>query len=365
MLWWILALSALSFLAAAVGCCCSTCEISSDDFAVDNLATDWDIRSGTPTVSGGKLNPSAGTNLLINNTAADASTTAVLASIAFTGSNASDVGRVIIAYTDDSNYWFCEGQPGAANGTIKLFQRLAGVNTQRGSTTTVTGWTTASGRTLKICYGNGFVTATASGVGVPASVVFATTVTVASTQAGVGASETGTITLDDFTFSKHYYYDSTCPGCAVCSFCDDGDQPEQVQVEVDGFLNTDGIGGCIGVCASLNATYILDRYQGLASCCWYVGFTQPGIACSYRHALLTLTATELFFDLGFFLNTFGVPCDGMSSSGTNSVLRWKKTTPSTDCRSWSAYDLPTESELGGPTQSCADVTDTNATVTSL
>lgn len=196
-------------------CCGDSCTIASDDFAADDLATAWDVRTGSPTISGGVLNAGSGTNLLVHNTAAGAGVGAVGASVSFTGSSTTDSGRLIIAYVDDSNYWFCEGQPGVTNGTLKLFERASGTNTQRGSTATVNGWTTATGRTLKLCYSNGYVTANIGPIGSSASntIVYAASVTVASTKAGIGASKTGTVTFDDFLLNRHASEDDSCPAC--------------------------------------------------------------------------------------------------------------------------------------------------------
>lgn len=372
-----LAIVQVAIFFAPCQCCTSTgCTIASDAFTTDDLATAWDVRTGSPTISGGKLNADSGTTLLIHNTAAGASATGVFASVEFTATSTTDYGRLIIAYTDDSNYWFLEAQPGATNGTLKLYERSAGTNTQRGATQTVSGWTTATGRFLRLCYANGVVRANCSpstfggGGGGAASVSYAATITIASTKAGLGANEVGAVTFDNFSFEKHNYEQAGCNSCSQCSRCTDGFMPDQVQVEVSGFTTGDGDGGGCpdSSCIALNATYILDSFPS-SSCCWYLLFNQPSLGCNYKHALLTLgpSGATLTFDIAEALTSSSDPCAGVIAGSLGfDRIHWEKSSPSVNCLQWSAYDLnTTKSRTVSGSSFCNGVAHTSALVTSL
>jgi hypothetical protein len=72
---WLTALMAAGLVPVMFGffmgncpCCGPNCDIFSDNFAADNLATDWDDRSGTWTVSGGELHVQDANALIVATT---------------------------------------------------------------------------------------------------------------------------------------------------------------------------------------------------------------------------------------------------------------------------------------------------------
>jgi hypothetical protein len=245
-------------VANTCGSCCFECLVTSDTFAVDNLATDWDIRSGTATVSGGNLNLSAGANLVINNTPAPAGATGVYAGCVFRCTNTADLARLVILYEDDDNYWYCEAQP-AATPTLKLFQRSAGTNTQKGSTVTITGFAINEDWAMELCYDGekvncAIIETDLFGTIVNGIVVAENPATAENTQAGVGGNETGQITFTSFTLQRHLVDSDTCTACLrkyPCSLCDTGYFPDMVQVE------TSGLTGCASV---FNGTWLCEMF---------------------------------------------------------------------------------------------------------
>jgi hypothetical protein len=329
------------------GCCC--CVIAEDAFATDDLATSWGIRTGTPTISGGLLNFSAGTNLLVHNTAAGASTDAIYLSADFACSNTADVGRLIIAYTDDDNYWFLEGQPGVTNGSLKIFERVAGVNTQRGATATVAGFTTTNDATFQICYADGRIYANArSALGVRAATSYNATITVASTQAGLGGSETGVVTFNNFSFQQHQFEQPTCPACTNggCIFCLSNLAPPRLQVSISGMIDA-----TCGDCDTWNGTFICDNVGfGPLVCDWYY---TGGTLCGTASLLVRLS-----FNSGFGVYQMFVSVDGPSGSfffQSNSATQF-------DCMNWSAFALGGGGEVLNP---CDFSLGASCTVTAL
>lgn len=312
----------LAFFFPGCLCCPAGCTIASDNFAADDLATNWDIRSGSPTISGGLLNAGAGTNLLIHNTAADAGATGVFTSVVVRCTSTTDTLRLVAAYVDDNNYWYAEAQAGVSNGTLKIFERVAGVDTQRGSTGTVTSFQVNEDWELRLCLQPGAVVASMFTGGSALSaqeVIYAATVTVASTKAGVGGSEVGTVTFNDFAFEKHKVDSSTCKTCLSCSTCSTG-QPYQVQVVISGIVDTFLCPAC------LNGTWILTR---LNRCQWEI----TPICGGRRFFLWFSTATNL-----------------QLIESTTGFVNWNATvTNPTDCMAWDGLVLNTGVTCPGST----------------
>jgi hypothetical protein len=203
-------------------CGCGNCEIFSDDFSVDNLATDWDDRSGSWAVSGGDLDCTSASALIVTTADVTAGLNGVFAAVKITCATTSDIGRLVIAYVDDNNYWFAEVQPGASNGTLKLFQRSSGVNTQKGDTQTIAGFQATEQLQLVICYSSGVVVTTA-GTNL-ATVSTSSSITIAGTQCGLGTGAgSSSVSFDDFSFTQHDVDNATCAFCdRACNPCSDG-----------------------------------------------------------------------------------------------------------------------------------------------
>lgn len=270
---WLLILSSLLLPVVPLfffpGCVCCTppdpCALFSDDFAVDNLATDWDDRSGTWAVSAGLLTSTSTDALIVSTTAVPADATAVYSEVSMSFTATTATGRLVIAYIDDDNYWFAELQAGASDGTLKLYERSGGTNTQRGSTATVTGLQVNETMEVSLCYADGEFIASASGI----FIEYTSTVTIGETQCGVGTGGgAGTRSFDDFAFTRHYTDVEECARCVKPCGPSGGlfacqDAPFSATITLGGFSN-----GSCSSCTSLNATFIVSgEWSSVAGIC--------------------------------------------------------------------------------------------------
>lgn len=248
------------------GCgCCSSCTIFSDDFSTDRTGSEYTTGSGTWTVAAGALTCTSASALITENTASDGGATANYVAVTVTPASTSDSGGPVGAYTDANTYWFALVQPGAANGTLKLFQRSGGVNTQRGSTVTLTGYTSGA-KTVCLCFANGNVSAS-----VGTSVVnYTASVTVSSKTAGMttGAGSSS-VAFDNFSYKKHRKDDSNCNTCCDGGTCTThciGDvESSEVQLVVAGVGNSGvPLDPCNGDCSPINGTFVLHQTSSCA-----------------------------------------------------------------------------------------------------
>jgi hypothetical protein len=240
-------------LAASNSCCCPTCTIYSDDFTTDRTGTDYSVRSGSWAVSGGKITCTSASALIRAETAAGGGATACYISADVTPASTSDIGGVAGAIVDDNTLWKAVVQPGAANGTLKLYQRSGGVDTQRGSTATLTGYTSGM-KTVCLSFAYGQVTVSVGST----AISYTASVTVASTKAGlVTGAGSSSVAFDNLAFNKHRKDDSTCSECTMsCSQCQNSAATETVQIDVSGFTgDCTGLGGVN--CNDFNGSFIL------------------------------------------------------------------------------------------------------------
>jgi len=308
--------------------CCATCTIFTDDFATDRTGTDYSIRSGSWSVSGGLLSCTSASGLLRCETAVTAGLNGVYAFANCTCQTTSDIARLIIAYVDDNNYWFAEVQPGASNGTLKLFQRSGGTNTQQGSTETINGFQATEQVSLSLCYAAGVVRAYALASGPQnAGVHVSATITIASTKCGLGTgSGSSSVSFDDFTFSKHDIDDPACPYCNLpCNPCNDTFPTElEVTLPTNLFTGTaDEFFDCVtdDCCTALNGqTFVLPQTpsgfaysgcQAITECLFYkspVTFCSTdcgsGDATTYLYAWFVQTPFASTHDLWVVLQTY-------------------------------------------------------------
>lgn len=283
-----LSLVVIAFFFQCSPCCGDPCNIFSDDFATDNLATDWDDRSGTWTVSGGELHVQDADALIVATTEVPAGADGVYCHCTISLPSSTDTGRVVIAYDDDDNYWFAELQPGGgiADGSLILYERSGGTNTSRGSTA-VSSFNPNEPMELQLCYADGEFRASAQ----EAHIDYTATVTIEGTKCGVGTGAgTGTRDFDDFLIADHQTDDPECYRCkAGCGcvgiLCGCVDAPIEATVTLGGFSN----GSCAS-CANLNATFIVSGE-------WTSAFTS---CISPTHATGVcgkfLTVTKIDFD---------------------------------------------------------------------
>lgn len=296
-------------------CSCDSCTISHSPDSV--VSGSW---SGAGTSS---LSTSSSAGVVVTTGQAKVTATAIQASATITPTNVTEGGRVILGYIDANNYHFVELRKGSTDGDLRIFQRSGGVDTQLGTTTTVTGYTSGS-KKLCACYYNGTLFAIVGAFVASA----AATITAASSKAGVGTgSLTASVTFDNFVFEHHYIDDPTCPSCCQgssgtgtpgdgfgiqnCSACEPP-YPEFMLLAVAGLANG-GFGGGCTTCAGYNTAWVIP-YAGFYKrstgpswpldgrpdgCVYYQAFPAKSPACGIGNTTLRVTY--------WFINVSGFP----------------------------------------------------------
>ena len=134
--------------------------------------------------------------------------------------------------------------------------------------------------------------------------------------------------------------DESCCGILECGteLCDDGDAPEQYQIDLAGITN----GDCSN-CGNLNASYILTNCQeNVDRCTWNIEFTNVcdcggGVAYNLIKLELSASGPNHFWDV--YVRTRDGVC-ALNIGDTNMKLRYRKTNGATDCLTHSLEDIP-------------------------
>ncbi len=260
------------------GCCCDGdggCLLSNDTFDDSGTIDQYTQASGTWNIAGSKLttsDDSAACFATAQNPDIDFRTTKVSCGIRGTVSGA--VLRVCISAQDIDNYLFLEITTGAVTHDLKMFERVAGVETQLGyaeqlASTGATDWIT-----LELCHSSSggvfasvsqgsneeIIGAFSNGIGPLCG--FAT-----------GALGGGSMEIDGLLYEKHH--SSTNRDCAFCipendlcltSLCLDDNIPTMMKVVLSGIVTA----GCAN-CNDYNATYYLPQWPGF-NCSYYDEF---------------------------------------------------------------------------------------------
>jgi hypothetical protein len=305
-------------------CCCTVdCNIFADAFGTDNLATNYDTRAGTWSVSSGVLSTSSSNALLIANAAAPSN--AGKFTIRVSSSTSGQEIRIVGAYVDDDNYLFGKITFGAfpATTTVGLWKRDAGVETQLGVNGTVSGLFASTLYTAVICWGSDRSSITFNGMTrshksyVPAG-----------DQAGVGSgSLSGSLTFDDLDYDKHLDDGATCPACtsyslcgsATVGACEDGSQPVTGTVVLTNLAN-----GTCSSCSSYDGTYVISA-TATQQCIGSLDFTNAAcVVGTHNVRYLWSAPTTLTVDWAAALNfpqwsmstaSLGTPGDCRTLSG--------------------------------------------------
>ena len=254
-------------------CCSTPCPIYSDDFSTDKTGTDYSIRSGSWSVSGGKLTCTSASGLLRCETASDSGATSNYSIVSVKPYSSSDSGGPVFAYTDDNNYWYAVVQPGSgfSDGTLKLYQVSSGTPTQRGTTQNISGFNTLAGAgnvpAIDVCvgYGNGFVVVSA---GTKAIDYYASSVTVSSKKAGImTGSGSSSVVFDNFRYSRGSGETGGCLDCGIevsapsspCTSCCTGGMPLDwlLTVPSSATARTCGATTWLAGCNTLAGSYVL------------------------------------------------------------------------------------------------------------
>lgn len=271
--------------------CTTGCIVFGDSFASALSSCLWNQVSGSWSTSGGELLIPA-TGVLIALRPDPRVSGGIRAVATFNPATTSDKLQIIVDYLDASNYHFAEIQPGASNGTLKLFKRSGGSNTQIGSTATVTGLTTSTLPTLAVCWDGTVLQATVYLLGVAVQGLDRVTTAHGGKFAGIGSGAGSGATADNFGITILQDGCDDCPDAGTCCICLDQSAPKYLKLVVSGIVND-----TCAECTELNGTYICELS---ASTC-HIEQTFP--ACPFSgledHHICTWTGSYLAFTTCF------------------------------------------------------------------
>jgi len=224
-------------------CCArfSGCTYFGDNFYRDDKGDpgdDWDEVAGDWWIENERLVTDDANALCICNVDNPLSETAV---VAYAGMGTKQIGeqvRLIVNYVDPDNYWFIQWERAATTGTLKIYERLSGIETQRGVTAANT-LLDASRIDLYFCmHSGGFYSQyklAASSIWYSGPCYWASGA-MASSTVGVGTATCGDeISIYTFSASRHKTEEEKCPEClSPCIDCEAG-VPTTLSVEFGGF----------------------------------------------------------------------------------------------------------------------------------
>lgn len=306
------------------GCGCCGCEVFTDDFnrADDtNIGSDWSEESGAWAIASNKLAGSSNGIAVYNTTISQASYK--VESIVRTDT-ANDTVGVVAYYTDANNYYSAILSIGAGTRTLKIFETVAGVTTERASVN-VTSAAVNVDHTVSLCVNHDGSSAHLAAMYGSTPLVAWSDATPLSGPGKAGVyrkSAAGATTWDEFSVSLTNTDD--CPGC-VCGLCTEGTSPNSIQVV---------IAGATGYCSDINGTYVLDKVvdcYAATDCEWQLTGLSKGQACNFQW-LRARYASDGTFYVNFHT---GSKCN-LSLS-----IQWSVGLGSNDCSSWSSVSIST------------------------
>ena len=318
--------------------CCETCFYFSDDFNRSDdtdLGADWTEVAGAWEIASNVLSTASDDAICKCETDG---TVPYVVRVALKGGSSGDEFRVIVDYTDSSNYAYVRITRPTA-GTVASF-----IVTVSGGSHTVeaTGaaWVHNLGTTtlyIQVCVDSVAVlvsTSTEADYTPITQRAFGNTGLAGGTCGlGTGTNDTAAVTFDSFSIQKHADTQAGCPRCSTCPTagigcfsCDTG------------YLNAMYLtlsmiteDGC-GVCSILNTTYRLCAVAGI-SCRWQYNFDPE--TCGAKALMLSYT----FGPLG---NTLGVNLYNGPVFSSFSVAQWQLgSRPGVeDCSAFVNLDIP-------------------------
>ena len=243
----------LGFFFSCSSCC--GCTLWDDTFSVDLIATDYTVVSGTWSIASGNLNTTSTNALIVSNTTLGTSSGVVRAQVTYSVMANGDTMRFYGNYKDANNCLVGEIIKGATTGTLKLYSRIGGVETEIAS---------QAGLSLSLivdyCLSWSPTIAMLTTGDVPSSAYARALYTPISDgyQGGMGsgATVTGTVRFQRFIIARHPDESSACTDCRPCTPCSDL-EPDEVSVEITGVTN-----GSCATCANYNTTWVLPNVGG-------------------------------------------------------------------------------------------------------
>lgn len=257
------------------GCLCCGCKSASDDFNRANstdLGGSWTEAAGNWDINGNLLRITTASAIVLSTTVITVSKR-VKISVLAKSSASGDLVRLILDYQDSSNYHFAEARISGATGYLRIYRRLAGVETQLATTTFTYNINTPlilnaciSGSTMQAIVLTNPTTAASRAISANITPFDSGTFGL-----GTGGTVTGTVNFDDFTAEEVseecadccYGCLSTLPACCV----NDCNWPEEIDIDMTStnWIDLNG-SGCN--CDILEAVFTLTRSSTLNECFW-------------------------------------------------------------------------------------------------
>lgn len=299
----------------------------SDGTAIGN---DWTETAQDWSIDTDRLKVAAANAVALSNSASADDLLRYTVTVDLTAEDAGDISLVIVDYQDANNYVFAEVTWGAVNSTLKLWKRVAAVNTQMGSSVTLTNYSPGDIIALHVCQGSTRVTASVVST-FPLATSGVWTATVHTVGVGSGGTVNTAIYFDDFEVTRHHEDMDTCFDCARrCAQCTNSTAPRQIMVRLAGVVNDGEV-----CCGNLNADFILPPYVlwGVEQTCyWYLDFD----ICEHTSMGLGIVASGFNSILTF--NVWGVGCV---------TIFTKQVVGTFDCMNFDAYNVPYSSSSCG------------------
>lgn len=237
-------------------CCCVQCTILNDEFTradSANLGSNWEELSGTWDIDTNALAASSTSSaVLAVPPHPDGSYSGVVEVQIKAGTNANRA-RVILDAVDANNYHFAEIIVNGASSRVDLYKRSGGVNTllRQGDNFTLSASVYVS---VKVCLNDTLIIAY---VDASHRNYYPYVVPHGGDRVGLGTGATvsGDILFDSFTYSKHESTELlTCPSCTICTSCGGDRVPTQMMATISGITGN----RCNNtLCGNLNGTYVL------------------------------------------------------------------------------------------------------------
>jgi len=243
--------------------CCerfSGCQYFWDTFSRDaktDVGDDWDEVAGDWEISAAKEALLTDDSNAICKCEEDnpLSETAVVAYAWLATSDTGNQIRLIVNYEDSDNYWFVQWEREATTGSLKLYERSGGVETQRGLTVSSSGLDVNSVQ-LHVCM---FATGIESTYRFPGSATIyrGPSYMIEDSTSAICAIGTGTVSSDiwvySFSLTRHRTEDDSCAECGgICSYCSNYPNiydpnpptPNSLLARFEGFTNDEDCDQC-------------------------------------------------------------------------------------------------------------------------
>ena len=231
-----------------LGCCCgeetpNPCILLTDNWSAepdsDSLGAEWDERAGDWDIVSGvaKYNSGGGADAFVISTVTHTDAQ-MHVQATMSSSTSGTTFRLILGYIDDNNYYYAAWRNHATTGTLKLFSRIAGVETELD--TVDADIPTNTNCLVTVCCDGLFLSATVSGGGLgPFGVDYVgETLTGGGFGFGIEGTPGGTVRVTNFQAEK---VESGCAACdpatEECEHCADGDSPTYILAELTGFTD--------------------------------------------------------------------------------------------------------------------------------